>query len=514
MRVDGVGGGEGKGIERADGGERRGGIRELGGGELAGERAQDARLAARLFTCADASIACALLLCRRRGGGGSSLQRSRRGGQHLLALRADPQTGFKAGAPPGGVYWPERRARRGVWRDRAVAMASMALPKRSTRGMRMNKLLEDEDSADEEFWNQDAFAEEEGDGVYESESEKEDVFDSDFDEDESSSDEEEVHVARERTKKVLKAPERKPVKPEGGAGAVPRKPKAPRVKPDPALMGIPMEDSEAVTWEDGVRKSSRAIVKDIRSKSEAAREAAARRPAPKRDPNQGVYKPMTQAEILAEAALTEVRNLRDLEHLLNIEEMTKKKAERVKKTHAHPCLRVRSVAVDAVDTAGDGRGSRESRTTIELIRSVDAGAVGNAADAHSCASGDVRGDGQTREVQGSAHGPGVPRRRRVQGAATAARGWRGRRRARGGLGQRRRRRRARGGRGRRRRDGGRRAGAGRGRRRARAVAREASHRAGRRGRGEEGEEGEPERPRGGDEIPAADGVSYHRKSNR
>ena len=77
---------------------------------------------------------------------------------------------------------------------------------------------------------------------------------------------------------------------------------------------------------------------------------------------------MTQAEILAEAALTEVRNLRDLEHLLNIEEMTKKKAERVKKTHAHPCLRVRSVAVDAVDTAGDGRGSRESRTTIELIR--------------------------------------------------------------------------------------------------------------------------------------------------
>ena len=247
-------------------------------------------------------------------------------------------------------------------------MASMALPKRSTRGQRMNKLLEDEDSADEEFWNQDAFAEEEGDGVYESESEKEDVFDSDFDEDESSSDDEEVHVARERTKKTLKAPERKPVKPEGGAGAVPRKPKAPRVKPDPALFGIPMEDSEAVTWEDGVRKSSRAIVKDIRSKSEAAREAAARRPAPKRDPNQGVYKPMTQAEILAEAALTEVRNLADLEHLLNIEEATKKKAERVKKTHTHPCLRVRSVAVDAADDSDGRRGSdgRESRTTIEL----------------------------------------------------------------------------------------------------------------------------------------------------
>ena len=57
------------------------------------------------------------------------------------------------------------RGRR-VRRDRPVAMSSTALPKRSTRGRRMNKLLEDEDSADEEFWGQDAFAEEEGDGVY------------------------------------------------------------------------------------------------------------------------------------------------------------------------------------------------------------------------------------------------------------------------------------------------------------------------------------------------------------
>ena len=91
-------------------------------------------------------------------------------------------------------------------------MSSTALPKRSTRGRRMNKLLEDEDSADEEFWGQDAFAEEEGDGVYESESEKDDVFDDDFNDDESSSDDEEVHVARERTKKALKAPPKVNVK--------------------------------------------------------------------------------------------------------------------------------------------------------------------------------------------------------------------------------------------------------------------------------------------------------------
>ena len=61
-----------------------------------------------------------------------------------------------------------------------------ALPSRSTRGRRLATLLEDEDSADEAFWNQDALAEESGDDAYESEEEPEDVFEDDFDESESS----------------------------------------------------------------------------------------------------------------------------------------------------------------------------------------------------------------------------------------------------------------------------------------------------------------------------------------
>ena len=56
------------------------------------------------------------------------------------------------------------------------------LPPRSTRGRRMTRMLEDEDSADEEFWNQDAFKEEHEDSEYESEEEVADVFDKDFDE--------------------------------------------------------------------------------------------------------------------------------------------------------------------------------------------------------------------------------------------------------------------------------------------------------------------------------------------
>lgn len=68
-----------------------------------------------------------------------------------------------------------------------AAMAAMGkLPPRSTRGLRMSALLDDQDDADEEFWGQDAFKEEEEDVEYESEAEEADVFDSDFNDSESS----------------------------------------------------------------------------------------------------------------------------------------------------------------------------------------------------------------------------------------------------------------------------------------------------------------------------------------
>ena len=218
-------------------------------------------------------------------------------------------------------------------------MASQALPKRSTRGLRMNKLLEDEDSADEEFWNQDAFAEEEDDAKYESESEEADVFDDDFDDDESSSDSEEVAVAKERRKPALKAPERK------AAPAQPRAPRAPRpaVKPDP--MDPSRGFAEAALDGDfgGKRTSKRSGVRAILKRSEEAREAARAKPAPRRPANAEPPRQLTQAEILAEAAATEIANLADLERLLSAEAATLKKAERVvKKDGFAPAVRARS----------------------------------------------------------------------------------------------------------------------------------------------------------------------------
>ena len=234
-------------------------------------------------------------------------------------------------------------------------MASQALPKRTTRGLRMTKLLEDEDSADEEFWNQDAFAEDEEDEKYVSESEEADLFDDDFNDDESSSDDEEVAVTKERRKPALKAPERKvpPVQAAATVGNATMKPKL-----DPAIA-----DAKHFTGSDefgddaGLRTSKRSGVQAILKRSELARTLAKSRPGPKRPVNTEPVRQLTQAEILADAAVTEIQNLNDLQRLLNAEEATLKKAERVKKVNVAPAIRKRSWKCET---------SGESIVTLEL----------------------------------------------------------------------------------------------------------------------------------------------------
>lgn len=98
-------------------------------------------------------------------------------------------------------------------RKKFVLPPPRELPTRSTRGQRIGNLQQTMDEeADEEFWNQEFFAEEEGDERYETESEPEDRFDADFEESEESENEEDAEIAEEEArameskKKVLKPP--------------------------------------------------------------------------------------------------------------------------------------------------------------------------------------------------------------------------------------------------------------------------------------------------------------------
>lgn len=219
-----------------------------------------------------------------------------------------------------------------------------ALPARSTRGRRMHTLLEDEDSADEEFWNQDAFAEESGDEEYESEVEEEDVLDDDFHDSESEESEGEVHVAKERTKRTLKAPER--VKPKAPAAAPARAATGgvdAEAGPSTAAPSAPGADAPTITPGDyEPRKSKRSTAQAILERSEKMRRERDAKPAPERAKVE--YKELTQEELLEEAKITEYWNLLDLERLLTLEAEMKKKAPTGKKKYDGPSLVYRSSA--------------------------------------------------------------------------------------------------------------------------------------------------------------------------
>jgi hypothetical protein len=58
--------------------------------------------------------------------------------------------------------------------------STVKLPERMSRGKRIRQAMEDEAEGDEDFWNQEFFAEEAQDIDYQESSEEEDVPDTDF----------------------------------------------------------------------------------------------------------------------------------------------------------------------------------------------------------------------------------------------------------------------------------------------------------------------------------------------
>jgi hypothetical protein len=112
------------------------------------------------------------------------------------------------------------------------------LPVRSTRGQRMGNVeaLRDAD-ADEEFWNQEFFAEEEADVRYETESEPEDRFDADFGESEQEEGEEEAAAAAAEEEAQAREPKKKVLKPPGYKRPAAKPPKAKAAETEEAEAG-------------------------------------------------------------------------------------------------------------------------------------------------------------------------------------------------------------------------------------------------------------------------------------
>ena len=233
-----------------------------------------------------------------------------------------------------------------------------ALPSRSTRGKRLDALLADE--GDDEFYGQEFFASESDDDEYESEEEVEDIVDDDFHDEESSESEGEVHVARERTGKSLKAPERVrdatggDAGPSGGAAVGGRKASGRTRVPtgygadafgaaaaaEAGPSGTTAADGAIETFE--ARRTKRATAQMILEQSERMRAERAAKPAPERTKVE--HREYTQEELLEEAKETEYWNLLDLQRLLTLEAELKKKVPTDKPKYVGPSIVYRSSA--------------------------------------------------------------------------------------------------------------------------------------------------------------------------
>jgi hypothetical protein len=244
--------------------------------------------------------------------------------------------------------------------------AARDLPQRSTRGKRMQAMIdEEEEVADNEFWNQEFFAEEGADEEYAAESESEDVPDTDFDESESEDDEDSDDEPQEKRRKALKPP-----------GAPPARPKPALKKPAP-----PREPGDGGGDADGGDASpggtaARRPVKRVRLPSPPAAEVAYHAPSlrrstklrseeaefnrslreqlkPRRRVAAADTRVLTQGELLEEAARTEVENLASLKLLLAREEETKRRANMARRRYAGPAIKWRSFTL-ALSAGGGG----------------------------------------------------------------------------------------------------------------------------------------------------------------
>jgi len=229
------------------------------------------------------------------------------------------------------------------------------LPERSTRGKRMRAQLADEEAdADADFWNQEFFAEDARDIDYQSEKEEEDVPDSDFFKSESEADDDEEVEVKERRKKTLKPPGAPPgsSKPRAPRTQATPKPPKPPASSSPSAAAAAGQDElpqsvifEATYEAPTLRKSTRARV-EVAQKEREQREQQAK--ATRRPQRQGDYRVLTQEELLAEAARTELDNLASLKKLLAQEEETKKKANIKKQRFGGPLIRFRSRTIQVL----------------------------------------------------------------------------------------------------------------------------------------------------------------------
>lgn len=232
-------------------------------------------------------------------------------------------------------------------------MMASARERRANAGSRMAQLLENEDN--DEFYSSayGGFAEEEDDAEY---SEEEDIESDDTDSDisidendEPVSDQEEEEVKKRKQRVVTKSYKEPPkVKKE-----VKRAPKQPKV--EKSSLEAPVERKRM--RESTTLKSLEVKLRTIESMKN-------------QDQNKRKHVEhhvLTQEQLLEEAKITELKNLKSLEMFQRLE-LEKKKTKVIKPTYTGPVIRYHSVTMPAVEEVENENGETESKVVGKCSR--------------------------------------------------------------------------------------------------------------------------------------------------
>mmetsp|Transcript_3827 Transcript_3827/g.4637 ORF Transcript_3827/g.4637 Transcript_3827/m.4637 type:complete len:298 (-) Transcript_3827:1853-2746(-) len=203
-----------------------------------------------------------------------------------------------------------------------------ALPKRATRGKRMSDLIGEAKEADEEFWGQKAWEELSEDDEISSEEfdsdEQKDIEDSDFDaldEEAEFKKDEDLAASFEKNEKSKKR--RRTTQASGSYvdPALKRRPPGSRKPKEKRTVS-----QRVVLPSSRVLRRSTQVKTSNRIKSELTKKPSSTQVTKKSDP----IPKLTQQQLLAEAAKTEIENKRSLTAMLMLQEEKKKNRQRKK----------------------------------------------------------------------------------------------------------------------------------------------------------------------------------------
>lgn len=224
--------------------------------------------------------------------------------------------------------------------------------KRANAGSRMARLIDEEE--EDEFYKTTygGFYDVESDNAYETEVEESDVYDSDFSIDEndepiSDQDEDEQKRKKRTVSKFYKEPKRDTTKKKKDS-------RIPKCEVKPVIADVSVE-----------RKSVRQSTKEKSEQTERRmkqQEELKKNREPKRRDSSRYYR-MTQEELLAEAKITEQKNLKSLESYQRLE-LEKKKTKIIKPTYKGPMIRYHSVSMPLIEELSEQEnGGDESKLT-------------------------------------------------------------------------------------------------------------------------------------------------------